>query len=591
MTPLLSQGPIVYTLRFPAPETHYIEVEALVPAEGHAQRDLVMAVWTPGSYLVREYSRHLEDVRADAPDGRPLAIRKTAKNRWRVTTAGAESVRVRYRVYGREMTVRTNFVDAEFALVNGAATCLTLADAAVVRQHVVRLELPAGWGRAVSALPEGAATGEFVAPDFDTLVDSPILAGTPAVYALPVEGTPHLLVNVGEDGLWDGPRSSRDLAAIAGVQARFWGSVPYDRYVFLNLLVETSGGIEHASSTVLMASRWATRSRRGYLEWLNLASHELFHAWNGKRLRPAALGPFDYERENHTTSLWVVEGLTEYYGDLMVRRAGLCTHAEYLDCLSGQISALQGAPGRFVQSLALSSFDAWIKHYRPDENSRNAAVSYYTKGAVVGFLLDVRIRRATGGERSLDDVMRAAFDRFAGARGYEDAEFRALVSEVAGEDVGDWLAKAVDGTEELDYAEALSWLGLGFKDHGAPEHGHGWLGAATRNDGGRLVVSHVVGGSPAHRAGLNVDDEVLGIDDVRVRPEGWHRRFEHYRPGEPVTLLVARRERFVRLDATLGAAPPSGWRLEPHPEASPTEHARLLQWLGDPSPFQGTAGC
>jgi predicted metalloprotease with PDZ domain len=575
-----SPVPIHYVLRFSAPATHYVDVEALVALEDRGDAELLMAVWTPGSYLLREYSRHVEQVEAEAPDGTRLRVEKTAKNRWRIGTAGYESVRVRYRVYGRELSVRTNFIEADFALINGAATFLTLADGRC-RPHHVRLELPAGWRDAVSALAEGQRPFEFVAPDFDALVDAPIVVGTPAIYTVPVDGTSYVLAHVGEDGVWDGARAARDIGVIARAHAAFWGTVPFDRYVFLNLLVEASGGIEHASSTVLMASRWATRSRRSYLDWLNLASHELFHAWHGKRLRPASLGPFDYERENETGSLWIVEGLTEYYGDLLVRRAGLATHREYLDCLSAQIRDLQSTPGRFVRSLALSGSDAWIRHYRPDENSRNATVSYYTKGAVVGFLLDAAIRHATGGARSLDDVLRLAYARYAGARGYEDAEFRALVSEVAGTDLAGWLTAAVDGTGELEYAQALSWFGLRFGGQPPAEGEGGWLGASFRNDGGRLVVTQVPRGTPAHAAGLNVDDEVLGVNEFRVRADAWQRRLEHFQPGEIVSLLVARRERFLRLEVRLGSAPTAAWRLELHPASTPAQHARLLRWLGD----------
>jgi predicted metalloprotease with PDZ domain len=242
-----------------------------------------------------------------------------------VHTGGASSVTVKYRVYGREMTVRTNFVEADFALINGAATFLTLADEVAPRPHVVTVTLPSAWKQTMTGLPavEGGVAHQYRAADFDTLVDSPIVAGNPAVYEFTVQGKSHFLVNVGEGGVWDGPRSAADTQRIVETQAAFWGSLPYDKYVFINMITEGTGGLEHANSTVLMTSRWRTRTRRGYADWLSLVSHEYFHVWNVKRLRPVELGPFEYERENYTRSLWAAEGLTDYYADLLAARAGL----------------------------------------------------------------------------------------------------------------------------------------------------------------------------------------------------------------------------------------------------------------------------
>jgi predicted metalloprotease with PDZ domain len=389
-------APIQYTVSFPEPHTHYMEVSAIVPTGGRPSIEMMMAVWTPGSYLVREYERHVESVAATAA-GQGLTVEKTDKNRWRVSTGGATSVNVTYRIYGREMSVRTNWIEAGFALINGAPTFLTLADT-TARPHEVILKPANGWRGSFTGLP-AMSGGEhrYRAPDFDTLVDSPILLGNPAVYEFLVDGKLHYLVNEGEAGVFDGEQASRDLQAIVREQRRFWGDLPYDKYVVLNVITEASGGLEHRNSTVLMTSRWATRTRRAYLSWLELASHEFFHVWNVKRLRPVELGPFDYENEVHTRSLWMAEGVTDYFAELLVHRAGLSTREEYLDSLSNKIEELQTTPGRGVQSAELASFDAWIRYYRPDENSPNVSISYYTKGAVIAFLLDARIRAATGG--------------------------------------------------------------------------------------------------------------------------------------------------------------------------------------------------
>ncbi|MBI2188983.1 MAG: M61 family metallopeptidase [Acidobacteria bacterium] len=579
--------PIRYTLRFPEPHTHYVEVTAVVPTGGRPAVELMMAVWTPGSYLVREYSRHVESVTAANPAGGALAVEKTDKNRWRVTTGGAPSVTLRYRVYAREMSVRTNWVETDFAMLNGAPTFITLADAAP-RPHEVVIEPARGWRTSMTALPEMAGgPHRYRAPDYDTLVDSPIVIGTPAVYEFTVDNKRHALVNIGEAGVFDGARAAKDLETIVREHRRMWGSLPYDRYLFLNVLAAvpgqiSGGGLEHRNSSMLIASRWATRARQSYLAWLEVASHELFHAWNIKRLRPVELGPFSYDDENFTRSLWIVEGFTDYYGELLVHRAGLSSQAEYLDALSNKIEELQTTPGRLVQPVELASFDAWIKFYRPDENSPNASVSYYTKGSVIAFLLDARIRRTSGGARSLDDVMRAAYQKFSGGRGYTPDEFRAVAEQTSGLDLRSFWTEAVEGTSELDHAEALAALGLRFRAPAAssPDRpGRAWLGMSTRNDAGRLVVTDVQRETPAYAAGVDVDDEIIAIDDVRVRADQLAQRLEVYKPGDRVTLLMARRDQLLRLPITCGEEPPRRWRLEIDPAAAEAPQQQRARWL------------
>jgi predicted metalloprotease with PDZ domain len=573
--------PIRYTLTFPAPHTHYVHIRAEIPSAGRESVELSMAVWTPGSYLVREFARHVEAVTAETEGGSALRVEKTTKNRWRVSiprlrsgqAGGASTVIVSYRVYGREMSVRTNWIESDFAFINGAATFLTEAGASTAlgagtpRPHEVSIVPASGWMRSITALDAGARPHSYCAPDYDTLVDSPILVGNPELHEFVVDGVPHALANVGDTTFFDTPRAVKDLEAIVRAHREFWGSLPYSRYVFMNLITEASGGLEHARSSVLMTSRWATRTRKAYLRWLELASHELFHAWNVKRLRPIELGPFDYEREVFTSSLWMVEGITDYYGDVLVLRAGRSSAQEFLDSLSDKIEELQTTPGRAVRSMTDASMDAWIKLYRPDENTPNTAVSYYTKGAVVAFLLDAKIRRATAGRRSLDEVMREAYARYSGTYGFTPHEFRALAEHVAGSDLGTFWRTAIEGTDELDYSEALEVFGLQFRPANATPNGKpkAWIGATTKIDAGRLLIAQVKRETPAYAAGLNADDEIVAIDEVRVRSDRLDERLEQYSPGDRVSVLVARRDRLRSLDLVFGVEPLRTWRLEPRP--------------------------
>ena len=394
-----TQEPFRHVLRFPDAASHYVSVETTVPAGGRPAVELFMAVWTPGSYLVREYARHVEEVRAKDEKGALRRVSKTRKNRWSVESAGARSLTVSYRVYAREMGVRSNYVERDFGFLNGAPTFLSPVGEGA-RPHEVRIERPSQWSKVVTALPAVAgAPDTYGAPDYDTLVDSPMAFGNPALYRFTVDGREHVLANEGEGGVWDGPTSAADTEKIVRAAGALWGSFPYPRYVFLNFITEAGGGLEHKGSTLLLTSRYRTRTRKGYLGWLSLVAHEHFHAWNVKRLRPEALGPFDYEAEAYTKDLWISEGITDYYADLMVRRAGISTDKEYLRALSEPIEQVETTPGRKVQPVDMASFDAWIKHYRPDENTPNTAIDYYAKGAVVGFLLDTTIRAAHGGSQ------------------------------------------------------------------------------------------------------------------------------------------------------------------------------------------------
>ncbi|HSP15019.1 MAG TPA: PDZ domain-containing protein [Thermoanaerobaculia bacterium] len=576
--------PVRYTLRFPAAQTHYVEVEAVCPSFGAQQLEVMMPVWTPGSYLVREYARNVEDIAATTDRGESVPLEKTRKNRWRFPTRGAQSITLRYRVYGREMRVQTDFIGSDFALLNGAATFITPVDR-LRGPYEVTLELPRSWSRSLSSMAV-LAPNRFRAANYDELVDSPIVAGNPDVHEFTVAGKPHHLVDIGGEDFWDAARATADVQKIVEQHAKMWGIVPYDRYYFFNFIVDSGGGLEHKGSTVLMTRRFQMRTRRGTIDWFDLVSHEQFHAWNVKRLRPIALGPFDYENENYTSNLWISEGFTDYYGALDVERAGLMTPNEYLRRLSRTVESLQTTPGRLVEPVALASYDAWIKLYRPDENSNNTAISYYTKGAIVAWILDAKVRKATNGTRTLDDVMRTAYQRFSGPRGFTTDDFLGVVREIGGADVATWLGHAVSTTEDLDYSDALSWFGLQFGkqkesngDDGEPKEPKAYLGAGTRVDGGRLMITQVKRGTPAFDAGLNVDDEIVALDDYRVPPDGFDTRLQQYRAGDEATLTVARRGKLTPLRVKFGEEPENVWRLRTLEKPAPGQAEQFKKWL------------
>ena len=582
--------PVRYTLRFPQPETHYVEVEASFPADHQEQIELMMPVWTPGSYLVRDYSRHVEGVAASAGD-RALKISKTRKNRWTVETAGSARVDVRYRVYGFELSVQTNWIGSEFAMLNGAATFLSLAEK-TPRPHEITVGLPPSWKTVATGLAEapGGENHRFVAPDYDTVVDSPIVAGNPTIHKFEVGGKPHYLFNFGGDPFWDGEAAARDVRRIVESSFRLWSSLPYDKYVFLNVIAEASGGLEHKNSTLLLTSRWAYRIREAsetgrpnYINWLDLVAHEFFHVWNVKRLRPVELGPFDYENEVYTKSLWVAEGLTSYYAPLVVKRAGLIGTTQFLRLLSRRIETLETTPGRLVQPVETSSYDAWIHLYRPNENTPNSGISYYTKGAVIGLLLDAKIRSATDGRKSLDDAMRLAYERYSGRSGFTPEEFRRVLAEAAGTDLEGWLKETLETAAELDYREMLEWFGLRWQTgtSGESEKQKPTTGLVTRADGSRLIVNQVRRGTPAYVSGVSAGDEILAVDGYRVLAEQWPSRMDQYKPGDQIELLISRRGELKKVSLSLAAEAPKKWRLEVKPDATDEQKDRLEKWLSN----------
>lgn len=610
---------VEYTLSFEGAKNHYVDIEAVFPNESAANFELFMPVWTPGSYRIREYARNLEGFAVSGDGSQPLAMEKSRKNRWRVQAEGHRAVRVKYRVYARTLKVQSNWVDADFAMLNGAPTFLARTDDVLGRtgrSFRVRLRLPPEWKHSITGLPKvSGREHEYVASDYDVLIDSPFLVGNPAIYEFEVAGKKHYLVHQGEGGVWDGPASAHDVQRIVEEQHRFWGQLPYENYFFLNVIEQGRGGLEHLNSTLMITNRWDSRTPKQYRKWLGLVSHEFFHTWNVKRLRPAALGPFDYEREVHTKSLWIAEGLTSYYDDLLLCRAGLFTEKEYLEALSAQIESVQSTPGRLQHPLEMTSFDTWIKFYHRDENSVNSTVSYYKKGAIVGFLLDAKIREATNGEHSLDDVLRIAYRKYAGSRGYTPEEFRRLISEVAKQNFEPWLHDALATTKELEYKDALAWFGLRFRDpdkkekssesedvdappatgkeespaassetaasdaSGSKSKKKPYVGVTTATENGRVIIRTVLRDTPAHGAGLNVDDEVVAIDEYRIRPSAWPIRLEQYEIGDTIDILVARRERLLRIPLVLAEAPPKRWKLEVDPDASEEQVARRSAWL------------
>ncbi len=583
---------IAFTVSMSKAYTHLLEVEMRVQIPANLQvpneTDLVMPVWTPGSYLIREFERHVQDFAADA-NGRALDWAKVNKNTWRVKTSGVRQWRATYRVYANELSVRTSELNSDHAFWNNAAL-LMYREGSINAPATLRILPAPGWKIATGLPAVDGQPNTFRAENFDVLYDSPVECSNFKQIDFEVRGVPHRIVIDGE-GNYDQKRMLAGVQKIVETETALFGDLPYHDYTFiLHLRANTGGGLEHLNSTALGFRRNGFAKEEGYRSFWSLVAHEFFHLWNVKRIKPDALGPFDYTKENYTRLLWVAEGITDYYGQLMLRRAGLISDQTYLDQLAKRIEDFQNTPGRLEMSAEESSFDTWIKFYRPDENSVNSAISYYDKGELLGLLLDLDIRRRTHGAKSLDDVMRYLYDEFfKKGRNYTPADVQRACELMAGASLDQFFSRYVRGREELPYDEMLAAAGLQLEQAGIPIGGSGldtpvrvkaFLGADLEQTGDRLLITHVRAGTPAYEQGLNANDQIVALDGARVTKETFEARIAEKKPGDTVRVMVFRFDDLRTFDIRLGSHVDAPFRILPLAQAS-DEQKRIYQaWLG-----------
>ncbi|MCR5886237.1 PDZ domain-containing protein [Hymenobacter sp. J193] len=567
-----------YTLAMPAPQTHYFEVDVQLGGFSKAYTDVKLPVWAPGSYLVREFAKNVEGFEARAGAAR-LTVEKINKNTWRVFHPKAKDFTVHYRVYAYELSVRTSFLDASHGYVNGTSVFMYPAENKDLASTLTVQPAP-GWTQvSTSLLPAGgSAPFTFRSSSYDELADSPIEIGTHRVLQFEANGTPHTVAMYGQTQ-YDEGRLLTDMKRVCEEAHRVVGQNPLDRYVFIVHNIERgTGGLEHLYSTTLSVSRNAYATEAGYKGFLGLLAHEYFHLWNVKRIRPVALGPFDYDRENYTHMLWVSEGFTEYFSNLIVQRAGYATPQAYLGDLSNSITRVENMPGNKVQPVSESSFDAWIKYYRRSENSNNSEISYYDKGELVGAMLDLMIIQETKAQKSLDDVMRYLYARYFQQlkRGFTDAEFQEAVAKVAGRRFDEFFRTRVYDVQTLDYQTALGYAGL--KLVTTPVSQDAALGADFSTTGGKVTVRGVQRAGSAWQGGLNVNDEVLALDGGRIS-EDPNKLLAGRAPGTPVKLLVVREGRVQEVTFPLLPNSSQRYRIEQAANPTPEQQAVLAKWL------------
>ncbi|HQT23479.1 MAG: peptidase M61 [Sphingobacteriales bacterium 17-39-43] len=583
---VLAQNKIAYEVSFTEPQAHYAEVQMNISGVKAAHIDLKMPVWTPGSYLIREFSKNVEGFKAFGSDGKELSFEKINKNTWRVSTANSGMIKVSYRVYSFEISVRTSFVDESHAFLSPAGIFM-YPDGKLNAASEVTINPYKSWSKISTGLEKVTSkSNTYYASDFDVLYDSPFEVGNQDIFEFVAEGVRHEVAMYG-GGNYNKDILKRDMAKIVTEQTRTFGINPNKRYVFIvHNFNSGGGGLEHLNSTVLGASRNSYNTEAGLLRFLALVSHEYFHIWNVKRLRPIALGPFNYEQENYTRNLWIAEGFTAYYQDIYTKRAGLQSPDRYLMNLAASISSVENQPGNRVETVSDASFDAWIKQYRPNENSANSTISYYSKGALIALIMDLETIHSTQAKAGLDEVMKAMYDEYytKKGRGYTDAEFKTMLEKVSGKSFDDVYKDYVNGVKAIDYNKYFAYAGFTLIDDAAKGN-DAYLGAVTALKDGKIIVTNVSRQSPAWIAGLNVNDEILSIDGNRINNVSDPRLSEvekfisTKKPGEKITISFSRDALIRQIELTLVRNPNHRFRIASLSNLTEAQIAVRKRWL------------
>ena len=545
---------LIYRVWPSHPEAHLFAVELILPRAQSGTLVLTMPAWIPGSYMIRDFARNLVHIEASDADGRPLTLNKRDKQRWELALpVGREcaAIHIRYQVFAWELSVRTAHLDTTHGYFNGTSLFLQVSG---YERRPCRLDLlpPDGdaythWRVATSLErldAEPLGFGSYVASDYADLIDHPVEMGCFTWVPFRVGGVPHAMAITGRHRC-DVGRLVRDLERVCAQHERLFGDLPIDRYLFLTTAIDEGyGGLEHRFSSSLICNRDdlprvdEAGVSEGYRRFLALCSHEYLHLWHVKRIRPQVLMDASLEREAHTRLLWAFEGITSYYDELALVRSGCIDVSAYLQLLAETITRVMRNPGRLVQTVAESSFDAWTKFYKQDENAPNAIVSYYAKGALVALALDLTIRRDTGGEKSLDDLMRALWHRFGSPGiGVPEHGVEQLAEEITGLPLEPFFTRALDSTEDLDIPGLLATLGVnmrlrtqnGPKDLGGcvnafedcpPQR---TLAVRLRPGSSEAVIQNVISGGAGEAAGLAPGDLVVAVDGLRATAENLER--------------------------------------------------------------------
>lgn len=590
----MKSTPILYSIQPRNARAHTFNVCCTVASPDPAGQRFALPAWIPGSYLIRDFARHIVAIRAQS-GSKPVRLTKLDKHTWQAAPLKhGESITVTCEIYAWDLSVRGAHLDETHAFFNGTSVFLRVLGQEEL-PCLVDVRPPAGeafedWRVATALEPAHGemlcakqhGCGLYRAASYDELIDHPVEMGHFALAHFVACGIPHEIAITGQHDC-DMQRLTADLKRICEWQIRFFGEpAPMSRYVFLITAVgDAYGGLEHRASTALLCSRndlpWRGMKKmsEGYRTFLGLCSHEYFHSWNVKRIRPAAFTPYDLNRENYTSLLWAFEGITSYYDDLALLRCGVIELKDWLELVAKTISNVQRGPGRRRQTLAESSFDAWNKYYRPDENTPNTVVSYYAKGALVALALDLTLRSKTSGAISLDDIMRTLWRRYGNTGiGVGEEDIRLIADECSGLNLKRFFSAAVHGTGELPLKKLLAPFGLKLEWVPAKTPS---LGIKTVDEGGQVKLATVYDGSAAQLAGLSAGDILLAINGLRVTSSNIDKLLTRYQAGDTVKVHAFRRDELMEFRGRLDRPPADTARLV----ADAGSNSLRRGWLGN----------
>ena len=539
---------ITYDLSMKKPQNHLFNVALTLKNFKESTLLLKLPTWSPGSYLIREFSKNIDLVIAKDENGSLLKVNKKAKNAWEVVKGKAKEVHVYYDVYAFELSVRTSFLDLTHGFVSGSGVFMYVENQ-LNKKGKLTIHPYEDFKVISTALPTSKELNTYEFENYDQLVDCPIEIGNQTVFNFQAANVNHTVAIYGE-GNYDVEVLKKDMAKIVKAATDVFGQNPNKNYTFIvHNVVDGQGGLEHCNSTTLSVNRW-TYSGSEYLGFLNLVAHEYFHLWNVKRIRPIELGPFDYDKENYTSLLWVMEGFTSYYDELLMLRAGYYTKDEFLNKLQGTVNYVEGSIGSRVQPLAHASFDAWVKAYRPNENSANTTMTYYSRGAMIGALLDTKIIAKYKGEKCLDHFMQQLYADFfiAKKRGFSEAEFKKTLETFLGENLDEFFDKYINGTEIAPLNQVFSPIGLSVKDVTSTKPS---FGAAMKQEGGKVIVRSIRSNSAAEDAGLSVNDEIIGLNGYRIDQKSVEDFVATLENGEKFSLLISRDLQLFEIQASV----------------------------------------
>lgn len=529
---------ISYQVYFRQPELHNIEIEMKISVDNTEPVQLYMPVWTPGSYMVREYSKNLDQFQVFNESKKNVSFQKNSKNTWSFIPEKVGEYFIHYRIYANEWSVRTNHVDIDHAMLNGAPTFIAVKGWEN-KTHQIIFHPQEHWKVISSSLLEDGNEWIRIAENYDLLVDSPTEIGNHEVLTFNVKNVLHEVALVGISNL-DRMSFLKDLKAIVQEEIKLFATDhPCKRYLFIIHHTENVyGGLEHLNCSLNMVPRWNYEPRDKYLQSMSLLSHEYFHLWNVKRIRPKELGPFDYQQENYTRQLWAIEGVTSFYDDYFLYLSGVSSITEYLKTVTENINKVVNSPGDTFQTLVESSFDAWVKYYRQNENTHNNQVSYYVKGATVVTALNLLILDATNAEKSMNDVMRALYQSYLQNKknGYTEEELLEVCETVAGISLKEFFDQHIYGNEPIDYAYYLSLAGLQLYETNEDLYQFGWT---INNKEGKYIISKIDINTSVAQAGLNAEDEILAINGYRMSAQ-WERSLYDKSAGDEIEVIVSR---------------------------------------------------